>query len=66
MSYKEEDGKVILTLDRSDYEMLLLCLGMAAGWAIKEKKDSSPFVELVNRINEGNPDFIPYQVREKK
>jgi len=33
---------------------------------MKENKDSSPFVELINRINEGNPDFIPYQVREKQ
>ena len=47
MSYSEENGQVTLTISREDYDCLLMCLGSAA-------------LELVNRLNQGNPNYRPY------
>lgn len=63
MSYSEENGQVVLRMSREDYEKLLLMLGAAFGRNIFE-----PYrmLEFVNRLNEGNPNYMPYQVPEKK
>ena len=64
MAYTEDhEGNVILTLESKDYESLLLCLGMATGYAVKEgnQKIANSFLELANRINLGNPDWTPYK-----
>lgn len=58
MSYAEKDGEVTLTMKREDYERLLLCLGMATAAA----RNRWPIVELLNRINQGNPAWTPYIV----
>lgn len=60
MSYSEQDGKVILTLSREDYELLLIALEAATGLALRDGQPSIPWLELVNRINEGNPNYAPY------
>jgi hypothetical protein len=57
VSYREENGQVILTMSRTDFDMLLMMLGAGAG--ILGIKESLLFV---NRLNEGNPHFIPYEV----
>jgi hypothetical protein len=62
MSYAEQDGKVVLTLSRDDWMMLLLAMGTATGLALKDGHPSRPWFELVNRVNEGNPNFTPYEV----
>lgn len=64
MSYSEENGKVVLTMSREDYEMLLIVLGYATGAAIKD--DWTPvrrMFELTNRLNKGNPSYRPYVVK---
>ncbi len=55
MSYSEDGDTVILTMSRDDYGSILLALGMATGLASKEGRDISPWISLVNRINQGNP-----------
>jgi hypothetical protein len=61
MSYREENGQVILTLTRDDYDLMLLMLG--AGSVAVSFDRSLPFL---NRLNEGNPHYTPYQAPEKK
>lgn len=65
MSYSEKDGQVVLTMSREDYEFLLMCLGIASGW-VTEGEVLKRCLEFVNRLNEGNPNFTPYKVGEKK
>ena len=56
--YREENGHVVLTLTRDDYNRLSLALGYAAGWMITRAARREVF-GLGNRINEGNPHFTP-------
>ena len=64
MSYREENGHVILTMNREDYQLLLMLLGAGcAGEHIMSWKKAS---ELLNRLNDGNPHYVAYQVEEKK
>jgi hypothetical protein len=65
MSYREENGQVILTISRDDYNSILFALGAMAGNATKHGSDLSWHLQLMNRINEGNPNYTPYQVEEK-
>lgn len=60
MSYREEDGQVVLTMSTDDYQLLLMMLGAATatGHVLSTKRA----LALVNRLNEGNPHFTPYQV----
>jgi hypothetical protein len=53
-----------ITLDRNDYESLLVTLGYAIGAAIKDEdaRRAWAILRLANRINEGNPAYIPYKV----
>jgi len=60
MSYREENGKVVLTMDMLDWEILLIALGRA--FATMPREDRPAFLSLVNRLNQGNPNYTPYQV----
>jgi hypothetical protein len=64
MSYSEENGLVVLRMTREDYDFLLIGYGMLIG---KSFFGGSPkaLIEYFNRLNEGNPDYTPYQVKEK-
>lgn len=67
MSYREENGQVVLTMSREDYVALLLRLGLAAGWAAKEGAELfREHIKMLDRLNEGNPHYTPYQVEAKK
>jgi hypothetical protein len=63
MSYSEKDGQVVLTMSREDYERVLMALGMATGAALRGYGPLAYriLVPLLNRVNEGNPDYTPYQ-----
>lgn len=59
MSYSEVDGKVVLTMSKTDYMFLLTCLGM---WRASDITPSgSSWEEFINRLNEGNPGYQPYR-----
>lgn len=62
MSYAEKDGKVVLTMSREDYEQLLLSVGALMILRMEHKDEIGKLFELVNRLNQGNPNFTPYQV----
>jgi hypothetical protein len=60
MSYREENGQVILTMSQDDYGALLLALGFALG--IPYGRTRNDMLRLFNRLNSGNPHYTPYQV----
>jgi hypothetical protein len=68
MSYHEENDQVILTMSRDDYDIILLTLGYALGAALQGQGPLGErvIVPLINRLNEGNPNFTPYHVKKAK
>jgi len=66
MSYREEDGQVILSITREDYEWLAFRLGRAANHhgRIRGVKARTLYedLEFLNRLFEGAPDYVPYDV----
>ena len=64
MSYSEENGLVVLRMSREDFQLVLMLLG--AGVAGERIVSWKKACELLNRLNEGNPNYTPYQVEEKK
>ena len=67
MSYREENGQVVLTISRDDYENLLIHLGIAAGYFSRAHGDLfAQSCALLNRLNQGNPHYIPYAVEPEE
>lgn len=63
MSYREENGQVVLTMNAEDYERVLFRLG---SWL--PRLSGQPLEDellLINRLNEGNPNWRPYLVEGK-
>lgn len=67
MAYSEENGQVVLRMNRGDYKCLLMVMGMATGAAIEGRGllDLTAILGLMNRLNEGNRNYTPYEVAEK-
>jgi hypothetical protein len=63
MSYREENGLVILSMSREDYDRLLSMFAGASALALKDGLPIGRTLELLNRLNEGNPNYTPYQVK---
>ena len=61
MSYREENGQVVLTMSREDYETVLMALGAFTVYAYEPRR----ILEVCNRLNVGNPNYTPYQVPPK-
>lgn len=58
-----DDGNVVITMTRDDYDNLLLQLG-AGAYALKHT-GAIPLrrsLALLNRLNAGNPHYTPYEV----
>jgi hypothetical protein len=68
VAYREENDEVILTMSREDYERLLMAMGEYAVRAAENRSilSFSATIRLMNRLNQGNPNYTPYQVGEKK
>lgn len=62
--FSEDRGQVILRMTRSDYEQLRLMMNQAIAATVNDQVVAS-HVDVYNRVNEGNPNFIPLQVRKK-
>jgi len=62
IQFKRAGGQVTLVMSEGDYENLLLALGIAAGATGGDKRMFWRWIELVNRLNAGNPQFTPYQI----
>jgi hypothetical protein len=66
MSYSERDGQVVLTMSREDWDAMLIRLGIAAHWMMAHGGTWKRELDLLNRLNSGNPNYTPYQVEGKK
>lgn len=62
MAYREENGQVVLTMSRRDYEELLMLMGFALG-RTQSQTLLNNFVRFTNRLNSGNPNYTPYEVK---
>lgn len=61
--HTETNSTVRITLTRDEFDLLLLSLGIAAGMASEDNpKLFRSIFRLVNAINDGNPNFTPYQI----
>lgn len=60
MSYREENGQVVLTMSREDYERVLLRLGTALGSNFGRNIRLADELSFLDRLNEGNPNYRPY------
>ena len=65
--YSEEDGLIVLRLDRDDFTRLMTVLRYAALRFARNPTEGIMTLEaiagLMNRLNEGNPIHRPYQTR---
>lgn len=61
IGYSEESGAVILTMTREDWHQLLITLVWATG-SMRDPEARTRTLGLVNRLNVGNPNFIPYEI----
>lgn len=68
MSYREENGQVVLTISHEDYDALLMRLASAAAYSARCYGTASlgQHLALLNRLNEGNPKYTPYEVPDGK
>jgi hypothetical protein len=72
MSYSEENGQVVLRMSREDYERLIFRLGLALGnfanssGVAAQQESIKQELAFLNRLNQGNPDYTPYQVEQSK
>lgn len=68
MSYKRtDDGRIVLDLSPDQFDGILIALGYALGFA--QDSGNVEYVQcwlrLVNQINQGNPNYTPYEVTEQ-
>lgn len=64
MSYSEENGQVILTMSRKDYDIVLMALGAFTAMTWDKEKKGVRLLSLLNRLNEGNLSYTPYEISE--
>jgi len=60
VSYSEQDGQVVLRMSREDYEVIRAVVQNAADRCMLETNRNG-YLILLNRLNEGNPNYTPYQ-----
>ena len=59
------DTEVKLEMSRSDYNFMLIILGMGIGTlAYNNNLNTEAAMDLVNKINEGNPRWMPYAQKD--
>lgn len=63
--FRNAAGEIVLTMSEGDFELLLMALGYATGVVSMKKEPYGWLIGLVNRINENNPNFRPYQIPEE-
>lgn len=62
-----DEQTVTLTMSVGEYEELLVFLGYAGGAMLKNGDDLfQVYLKFVNRLNEGNPRFTPYETRDEE
>ena len=65
MTYSRIGDKVTLEMPPQDYDLLMMSLGYAMGITLQDPITAYCILDLVNRMNAGNPSFIPYEIPEQ-
>lgn len=60
LGYSQTEDQVILTMTREDYNSILFALGYATGASSDLPDRKNALIELMNRLNQGNPNYTPY------
>jgi hypothetical protein len=60
--YARDGDTVTLTMTLDDFQTLLICIGLAAGAMGEPGKPARGLIGLANRLNVGNPQFVPYDL----
>lgn len=63
LGFSEQDDIVTLRMTKYDYSLLLIALGAYSARQL-DRGQLRPALELVNRINHGNPAYVPYKTKE--
>ncbi len=65
--YTSDGNEVTLAMTVEDFQQLLLMLGFAMSGARAQGDLSLHYnwVQAINRLNEGNPSYTPYEVPEE-
>ena len=62
MSYREENGQVVLTMSAQDYWELDACIKLVQVFEARSLPSMERRAALLRaRLNEGNPDYQPYE-----
>jgi hypothetical protein len=66
VSYREENGQIVLTMTPLEYERLLMVFAMATMKGMTLRAEFPRAVEntmgLLDSLNEGNPNYRPYNL----
>lgn len=62
LGYREEDGKIVITMTGDDWTHLLILFGQALAEVPRSEWPAA--LALINRLNRGNPRYVPYDVGE--
>lgn len=61
--FSVDGDEVVIRISTDDYDRLLILMGFAVGAAYEQDRGMAyRFLDLVNRVNKGNPKFIPYEI----
>ena len=63
--YREENGQVILSMSKEDWDRVSLVLDLTRRLRFNEEPLKG-YDELLDRLNSGNPHYTPYQTGESK
>jgi hypothetical protein len=67
MTYTRQGDHVTLEMTRDDFDRLLIMVGCACGNAMRigGSRQFYSWLEFANELNNGNPDFTPYEIPEE-
>jgi hypothetical protein len=67
MKYTANGDTVTLEMTQGEYARLLVAIGIATGVTARDGDEKTvwSWVDFANRLNTGNPNFIPYEIPDE-
>jgi len=68
MTFTSQGDRVTLEMTREQYDSLMTMLGFALGAVMAQIDDKEMFyswLSFTNELNNGNPNFTPYEIPEE-
>lgn len=60
--FSRRGDRVVLNMSRDDWDRLLMMMGFAMRVMLGRGDNPDGILALVNRLNQGNPNFTPYEI----